>query len=59
MGFDTHSQTTKEGNYHEEIDAFLVRYPENGTFYWVGIGEATSQKMELRFDSKINHPSIN
>ncbi len=33
MRFNTHSQTTKRGAYHEntydgEIDAFVVRYPE-------------------------------
>ena len=64
MRFNTHSQTTRQGEYHErtyhgEIDAFLVRYPNNEKFYWVDIEEATSQKMELRFDAKIDHPSIN
>ncbi|SEO51125.1 PD-(D/E)XK endonuclease [Halogranum amylolyticum] len=62
--FNTHSQTTKGGEYHEhtyhgEIDAFLVRYPETETLYWIGIGDATEQKMELRFEGKIDHPSIN
>ena len=64
MRFNTHSQTTKEGEYHEntyhgEIDAFVVRYPENENIYWVDIDEATEQKMELRFDAEIDHPSIN
>ena len=62
--FNTHSQTTKDGEYHEktydgEVDAFLVRYPEKETFYWVGIDDASHQKMELRFEAEIDHPSIN
>lgn len=62
--FNTHSQTTREGEYHErtyhgEIDAFLVRHPETETVYWIDIDDATEQKMELRFDAEINHPSIN
>ncbi len=62
--FNTHSQTTKEGEYHEQtyhnqIDAFVVRYPPDETLYWIPVHEATTQKMELRFDAKINHPSIN
>lgn len=62
--FNTHSQTTKEGAYHEttyedEIDAFFVRYPDDDSFYWVPIAEATTQKMELRFDAELDHPSIN
>ncbi|WP_049971662.1 group I intron-associated PD-(D/E)XK endonuclease [Haladaptatus cibarius] len=64
MRFNTHTQTTKEGKYHEntyhgEVDAFLVRYPKNEKLYWIQIEEATEQKMELRFNAKINHPSIN
>ncbi|WP_423743200.1 group I intron-associated PD-(D/E)XK endonuclease (plasmid) [Haladaptatus sp. SPP-AMP-3] len=64
MRFNTHTQTTKEGNYHEntydgEIDAFIVRYPENKRTYWIAIDEATEQKMELRFEGEIDHPSIN
>ena len=64
MRFNTHSQTTKRGEYHEktyhgEIDAFVVRYPENESIYWIDIDEATEQKMELRFDAEIDHPSIN
>ncbi|WP_425600931.1 group I intron-associated PD-(D/E)XK endonuclease [Haloterrigena alkaliphila] len=62
--FNTHSQTTKNGAYHEhtyhgEIDAFLVYYPPEETFYWIDATEATEQKMELRFESEIDHPSIN
>ena len=62
--FNTHSQTTANGQYHEQtyqdrIDAFLVRYPPNETLYWIDITEATTQKMELRFDADIDHPSIN
>lgn len=62
--FNTHSQTTRGGEYHEttyedEIDAFFVRYPEDGTFYWIPVESATTQKMELRFDAEIDHPSIN
>lgn len=64
LRFNTHSQTTKDGTYHEEtyhglIDAFLVYYPENGRFYWIRAADATEQKMELRFESEIDHPSIN
>lgn len=62
--FNTHSQTTKDGEYHEstyegEIDAFVVRYPETDSIYWIPIAEATAQKMELRFTAEIDHPSIN
>ncbi|WP_435316899.1 group I intron-associated PD-(D/E)XK endonuclease [Haloarchaeobius sp. TZWSO28] len=62
--FNTHSQTTRNGRYHEEtyhqtVDAFLVRYPELETLYWINVDDATSQKMELRFEAKIDHPSIN
>lgn len=62
--FNTHSQTTRAGEYHEsthygEIDAFLVRFPPAESPFWVDIEEATSQKMELRFDAEIDHPSIN
>ncbi|ELZ06868.1 MULTISPECIES: group I intron-associated PD-(D/E)XK endonuclease [Natrialba] len=62
--FNTHTQTTRNGTYHEdiyqgEIDAFFVYYPENGTFYWIDATDATEQKMELRFESEIDHPSIN
>lgn len=64
MRFNTHSQTTKNGSYHEDtyhgtIDAFVVRYPENGKLYWIDVDDATEQKMELRFEGKIDHPSIN
>jgi hypothetical protein len=62
--FNTHSQTTKDGDYHEhtyhdEIDAFVVRYPETETLYWIWVDDATRQKMELRFEAEIDHPSIN
>lgn len=62
--FNTHSQTTADGTYHEEtyqgrIDAFVVRYPEAEQLYWVDIGDATVQKMELRFEADLDHPSIN
>lgn len=62
--FNTHSQTTKDGSYHEntyqdEIDAFLVRYPTTERLYWINVGDATEQKMELRYEARIDHPSIN
>lgn len=62
--FNTHSQTTSDGSYHEQtyldaIDAFVVRYPATETLYWIDIEEATTQKMELRFDASIDHPAIN
>jgi hypothetical protein len=62
--FNTHSQTTSQGEYteetyHGEIDAFVVRYPETDRLYWVDVTDATDQKMELRFDAEIDHPSIN
>ncbi|MFD1565515.1 group I intron-associated PD-(D/E)XK endonuclease [Haloarchaeobius amylolyticus] len=64
LRFNIHSQTTKDGDYHEHtyhgsIDAFLVYYPANGQFYWIDAADATEQKMELRFDSEIDHPAIN
>ena len=64
MQFDTHSQTTREGEYresacHREVDTFLVRFPENEKLYWRDISDATEQKMELRFDAEISHPSVN
>ncbi|SEW11075.1 group I intron-associated PD-(D/E)XK endonuclease [Halobacterium jilantaiense] len=62
--FNTHSQTTREGSYHEQtyeeaVDAFVVRYPKTDTLYWIDIDDATEQKMELRFSAEIDHPSIN
>ena len=62
--FNTHSQTTKNGEYHEntyrdQIDAFVVRYPDTDTLYWIPVSAATEQKMELRFTAAIDHPSIN
>ena len=62
--FNTHSQTTDSGEYHEEtydgrIDAFVLRYPETEQLYWIDVTDATTQKMELRFEAEIDHPSIN
>ncbi|WP_435180275.1 group I intron-associated PD-(D/E)XK endonuclease [Halorussus sp. AFM4] len=64
LRFNTHSQTTREGEYHEntyhgEVDAFIVRYPPNESLYWIDIEDVTEQKMELRFEAEIEHPSIN
>lgn len=64
LRFNTHSQTTRDGEYHEtayhgDIDAFIVRNPEDDALYWIGIADATQQKMELRFEAAIDHPSIN
>jgi hypothetical protein len=62
--FNTHSQTTRDGSYHEQTyegaaDAFVVRYPVTGQLYWVDVEDATAQKMELRFEADIDHPAIN
>lgn len=62
--FNTHSQTTRNGEYHEstykdEIDAFAIRVPELDAIYWVDIEEAASKKMILRYEAEIDHPSIN
>lgn len=62
--FNTHTQTKQEGEYHEEtyhdkIDAFLVRYPPKEDLLWIGVEAANEQKMELRYESEIDHPSIN
>ena len=62
--FNTHSQTTADGDYREEtyegrIDAFVVRYPPTEQLFWIDIEDATVQKMELRFKAEIKHPSIN
>lgn len=62
--FNTHTQTTNQGEYfeetyHGEIDAFVVRYPETEQLYWIDVTDATGQKMELRFEAEIDHPSIN
>ncbi|WP_336000894.1 group I intron-associated PD-(D/E)XK endonuclease [Halorientalis halophila] len=62
--FNTHSQTTEDGQYSEQtyqgrIEAFVVRYPPRETLYWIDVADATTQKMELRFDAEIDHPSIN
>lgn len=61
--FNTHSQTTNDGEYEERpytgsIDAFVVRHPHREPLYWVDVNEAPEQKMDLRFDADINHPSI-
>jgi hypothetical protein len=62
--FNTHSQTTRDGEYDEKtyqgrVDAFAVRYPPTSTLYWIPIEDATTQKMELRFEAEIDHPAIN
>ena len=62
--FNTHSLTTADGEYHEEtyydrIDAFVVRYPATEQLYWIDVDEATTQKMELRFEADLHHPAIN
>ncbi|ELY56683.1 group I intron-associated PD-(D/E)XK endonuclease [Natronolimnohabitans innermongolicus] len=62
--FNTHSQTTRGGDYYEQTyrgatDAFFVYYPGNERFYWIDAAVATEQKMELRFESEIDHPAIN
>lgn len=62
--FNTHSQTTKDGEYHEtnyrgEIDAFIVRYPDEEELFWIPIRDATKLKMDLRFEAAIDHPAIN
>lgn len=62
--FNTHSQTTRDGTYHEQtyenvIDAFMVRYPMEEKLFWIDVAEAGRKKMVLRFDAEIDHPSIN
>ena len=62
--FNTHSQTTTDGEYTETtyqgaVDAFAVRFSEGDTMFWIPVEQATKQKMELRFDGEIGHPSIN
>lgn len=62
--FNTHSQTTKDGQYHETtyehaIEAFAVYYPQDDKVYWIEPGDAASKKMNLRTSAKIDHPSIN
>jgi hypothetical protein len=62
--FNTHSQTTEDGEYREstydgEVDAFIVRYPQTDNLYWIDAEETPEQKMELRFSADIDHPSIN
>lgn len=63
MRFNSHSQTTADGEYTEEsygdgIDAFVVKCPKNGDLYWIDVDEASGCKTTLRFDSDIDHPSI-
>lgn len=62
--FNTHSQTTRDGQYHEQtydgaIDVFLVRDPKSERLYWIDVDDATDRKMALRSDADIDHPSIN
>jgi hypothetical protein len=62
--FNTHSQTTVDGEYEEmtyegAVDGFAVWDPEGGRLYWVPVEAATTQKMELRFEGEIDHPAIN
>ena len=62
--FNTHSQTTKNGEYHERsyrglIDGVLVRNPDTDHFYLIPEDHLTDQKMALRFTSDIDHPAIN
>lgn len=62
--FNTHSQTTRDGAYHETdyegaIDAFVVRYPATEQLFWVDIDDAPSRKMDLNFEAAIDHPAIN
>lgn len=62
--FNTHSQTTRNGQYHETsyegaIDAFVVRFPETEQLYWIDVDAAPSRKMDLNYDAAIDHPSIN
>lgn len=62
--FNTHSQTTRGGEYHQttyfgDIDAFAVWYPTNRQMYWIDINDAPASQMDLRYDACIDHPSIN
>ena len=62
--FNTHSQTTKDGAYHEtnyqgDIDAFVAWVPGTDTVYWVDIEDAPTRKIVLRYDAAIDHPAIN
>ncbi|WP_435066326.1 group I intron-associated PD-(D/E)XK endonuclease [Halobaculum sp. EA56] len=62
--FNTHSQTTADGEYYErtydgEVDAFFVRYPETDTCYWVDIDAVSGHRMDLREEAEIDHPAIN
>lgn len=62
--FNTHSQTTRDGEYHQstyfgKIDAFVVWYPAGEQLFWVDIDDANESKMDLRYEADIDHPSIN
>lgn len=62
--FNTHSQTTSDGKYHETtydetIDGFLVYDPPGDDLFWVDVDDAPRQTMHLRYDAAIDHPSIN
>jgi hypothetical protein len=62
--FNTHSQTTKNGQYHEssydgDIDAFIVRNPADERLYWIGIEDANTTRLDLNYSAAIDHPSIN
>ncbi|MDZ7701419.1 MAG: group I intron-associated PD-(D/E)XK endonuclease [Halobacteriales archaeon] len=64
LRFNTHSQTTRDGEYHETdyeeaIDAFVVRDPREERLYWVDIAEAPTRKMDLNPAAAIDHPAIN
>lgn len=66
LRFNTFSKTTEDGEYVDknytstELDAYAVRYPEDGTHYWVPIEDASKHKMTLRItEPKIDHPSVN
>jgi hypothetical protein len=59
MRFNTHSQTTKNGEYHErtyhgDVDAFAIRYPENGKIS----GSISRQRRVRRWSSGSNRRSI-
>ncbi len=58
MRFNTHSQTTKRGAYHEnthdgEIDVFVVRIQKNDEDLLDTHPRGTEQKMELRFEAQV------
>lgn len=62
--FNTHSQTTRDGEYHEsgydgKIDAFIVRNPATEQLFWIDIQDANSTRMDLNYSAAIDHPSVN